>query len=1014
MSNRRGTARLVGRTDELRQLLSAFEEARNGPTAAVFIGGESGVGKTRLVTELVDSLRHTDALVCAGNAIDISEEPSFWPVLDGIRKLLHRERRPNVREVLAPFQAGLDQLLPVSSQVPAAGASWPGEPAADGSLLPTLELLGGALAALGSQGPVVLVVEDLHWADRSTRDLLVYLLTNTSPDPLLIIATYRSDAISSGHPLRRLLPELRRHHQVHFLDLEPLSRQAIAEMIESILGDSPNDSVLDLVWQRCGGNAFIAEETIRAIEDGHGSAVPQTLTDLVLARVDSLAEPVRSVLRAVAVGESPVGHRLLASVVELPEHQLLAALRSAVDEGILMVDPTREGYRFRHTLFKDVLYADLLPGERIHLHATYGRVLAEEGNRKDSRTATRLAYHWDQAQDWPRAFGATVAAAQQAERVYGFAEADRSYARALELDELVDPSARDAGVPPRALLLERAAEVAHLAGEHERAISVLQCRLREDHAVDRETGILLRERLGQYLTAGGQGRQALRAFEEARSRLQADDPPALRVQVLDSYARALLLSGRYQAAQREAEAALRAAEQLESPSRQSGPLGTLGFALAYLGDPDAGLAALEQGRRLAENGGQPEDLGQAYVRLAELLAGPLNRLDEGAQVAEAGANVTRELGLERTYGATLWAIAANTRFRAGRWEDADTYINHALACRPAGTAAIEILLARVKMLLGRDQLDEAETDLATIDVLTAEAVGPRFRIPALTLRAGLELWRGRPERARAAVLLGLEAAENQAEIDVWLMAPLIWHGMRAEGDRTDQARLLGAASPAATDGAVASTLLARVQRLAEEAGQHAPEVADMVKGYLLLCQAEATRAAGTSDPDAWAHAADAWAQLAHPYPTAYARWHQAEALFANHARAAGAAAALTEAHGLALRLGALPLLRLIDDLAARARVDVAARPGPQAAAPEAAARSETIPAPLDALTRRELAVLLELAEGRTNREIADKLYISEKTVSVHVSRVLAKLSVRSRVQASAIVHRLNPPLARQS
>lgn len=981
----------------------------------MFVSGESGVGKTRLVTELADSLQHTDALICTGNAIDISEEPSFWPVLDGIRKLLHRHRNARLDEVLAPFQAGLERLLPAgnglnaSREAPKADSharDTDGE-ANQAGLLPTMELLAGTLAALGKLGPVVLVVEDLHWADRSTRDLLVYLLTTAAPDPLLIVVTYRSDALSSGHPLRRLLPELRRHHQVRFLDLEPLSRPAIAEMIESMLGQPPDESMLELVWERSGGNAFIAEETIRAVEDGQGTGVPQTLRDLVLARVDLLAEPVRSVLRAVAVGESPVGHRLLASVLELPERQLLAALRSAVDDGILVVDATREGYRFRHSLFKDVLANDLLPGERIHLHAAYGRVLAEQVNTGDSRTVTRLAYHWDQAQDWVRALAATVAAAQQAEEVHGFAEADRSYARALELDGLVDATQRPSGVPTRSSLFEHAAEVAHLAGEHERAVALLEARLDEDPGVDRETGMLLRQRLGQYLTALGNGRRALQAFEDARSQLRPGDSVALRATLLDSYARALLLSGRYQAAQREAQAALEAARQLDSPSRQSGPLGTLGFALAYLGDSGAGLAALEQGRVLARTGGQPEDLGQSYVRLAELLAGPLNRLDEGAKVAEEGVDVARQLGLERTYGTTLWAIAANTRFRAGRWDEADAYLTQALACRPTGTAAIEILLARVKMLLGRDQLDEAESDLATIDLLSAEAVGPRFRVPALTLRAGLELWRGRPERARVAVGMGLEASETTGDGDVWLLAPLIWHGMRAEGDATDQVSLSGAGGQGPADPAVVSGLLGRMRVLVEQAGQHAPEVADMVRGYLLLCQAEATRARGASDPAAWAMAADAWGRLAHPYPTAYARWHQAEALFATHARAAGAAGALTEAHGLATRLGALPLLRLIEDLATRARVNLQGAKGDQPAGP-----ADAVPPPLDTLTRRELGVLLELAEGHTNREIAGKLFISEKTVSVHVSRVLAKLGVHTRVQAGAVVHRLNAPLAR--
>lgn len=997
---------------------AAFAESCAGRTLGFVIEGDAGVGKSRLVAEATGAMAER-ATVLVGSGIDIAEKPPFWPVTDALRRFLRQPGTGWATDILDPW-AG---RFPLS----ATGAPVPGDSVAptptDGAELPGVGMLAHVLAALAARKPLVLVVEDLQWADRSTRDLLVFVLATMIDEPVLLLVTCRGDALDRGHPLQRLLPELRRHRRVRFLDLPPLSRAATSELVAAHCGVRPDPSLDELVWDRSEGNPFVAVETLRAAAAGQLHAVPQTLRQMVLGRVGHCSGATLQVLGAVAVGQGPIDHQLLASVVDLPERQLLDALREAVDASILVVDREIQGYRFSHGLLADVVAAELLPGERRYLHRRYGEAIAGRGTLDDARTATLLAHHFDEAGDVQRALEATVAAAEHAERLHGRVEAFEHWTRALRLA----PVAGDPGAtPPWPSLLERGAEAAHLAGEHGRAVALLQQRLADDRGVSGVDLAVLHQRLATYLIAAGRTADALAAHERAVALLPAGAVTPQQAMIVGSHAEALVLTGRFGAGRAEAERALRMAEETGAESEQSQILATLGFALASLEDPSAGIAALQEGRRIAERTGRPHDIGRSIVHLAALMAGPLNRLDEAVATATGGAGRMVELGLERTYGAELHAMAANALFRLGRWQEATERLHTALAAKPTGAQAIELHLARARLLVGRGDFDEAEEELETIEVLSAETTGPRYRVPLLTLRAGLHMWLGRPGEALDSVLSGLEVA-GAASDDVWVLAPLVWHGLRAVADSAEApvgGRTDGARSPEV--GAVTDRLLQRMGQLDERAAQASPEVAATVAGYRALCEAEARRARGASDPDLWAAAAGRWTACSHPYPAAYARFHQAEALFAVRAGSAAAAAALRQAHATARRLGARPFLACVEALAQRARVELAgdvalddgagagpvppvgARvvgPAPGVAAPAA----DRLPSVLDVLTARELVVLAELADGRSNREIGERLFISEKTVSAHVSHILAKLNLRSRVQASALFHRLHPP-----
>ena len=489
-----------------------------------------------------------------------------------------------------------------------------------------------------------------------------------------------------------------------------------------------------------------------------------------------------------------------------------------------------------------------------------------------------------------------------------------------------------------------------------------------------------------------------------------------------------MLSGRYRSSRQQAEAALQVAREAGAQLEETQILATLGFDLAFLGESASGVSALERAQVIAEELGNPDDIGRAYLNRAELLSGPLNRLAEAAEIAERGVARVRQLGLERTYGVALQAIAVNTLFRLGRWSEADVFLRQALAAKPTGTAAIDLCLARAKLSVGRGEFAAAESDLRAVEALAAGGLGLQYEAPLLTLRAGLDLWLGHPQRAREAVNRGIMASINGSD-DVWLLAPLIWHGLRAEAD-------LAAAAAVARDRAghdaattMAAGLWAQVQSLGDDSLDAAPSIRLAIEAYLRMCEGEARRARGDSDPDVWAEAAKRWQELQQPYPAAYARWREAEALLGQRSRSARAAESLRAAHRVAVSLGAAPFRREVESLASRARIFLV-EGGTEERTPTAGAE-QLPPAPPDQsapapdrraaraaakgryrLSDRELDVWLQLPAGLSNNQIGERLFISGKTVSVHVTNILRKLEVKTRVQAIALAYQLgmvDPP-----
>jgi predicted ATPase len=518
---------LAGRAAEAAQLWVAFERARAGSPATVVVAGEAGVGKTRLVTELIGRARAQGALALAGGCLDVGEGVvAYAPLVEALRSLTGAVDPAELERVLGGARAELARLVPELGPLEAGAEAAAGA----GALVPgrLFELLLGVLHRLAERGPLLLVVEDLHWADQSTRDLLGFLVRNLRAGVALLL-TYRSDELHRRHPLRPFLAELDRSGRTERLDLGRLGRPELGELLAGILGEPAPAALAGEILARSEGNPFFAEELLAARVDGVGGfgELPEALRDLLLARVEALPQPAQRLLQVAAVAGRRVDHALLAEVAAQPPGDLVDLLREAVAHHVLVAEGGSGGYAFRHALVQEAIYDDLLPVQRPPLHAAYARALAARIEERGDAAAAelgRLAYHWYAAHDLGQALLASVRAGQAAEAAFAPAEAAGHFERALELWEQA-PEAAASSPLGRGSLLQRAAQAADLAGKDLRAAALISQALTETDAAAEplRAGALL-ERLARYQWGAGDTAAAV-AAASGRSR---SSPPSRR------------------------------------------------------------------------------------------------------------------------------------------------------------------------------------------------------------------------------------------------------------------------------------------------------------------------------------------------------------------------------------------------------------------------------------------------------------------------------------------------------
>ncbi|TDD88157.1 LuxR family transcriptional regulator [Actinomadura darangshiensis] len=965
---------LIGRAEELAALSGALDRAAAGSAGVVLVSGDAGVGKTHLVSALTRAARDRGCAVLVGQCAELGESMPYLPLTDALWAAAGAPEGDDVRAALGARPV-LRGLLPDGEGGPGAGSEL-GQQQLFGAVL-------GLLGELGDERPVLLVLEDLHWADRSTRHLLTFLSRVLQRERVCLVGTYRSDDLHRRHPLRPVVAELLRLPNVTGVEVRPFRPIETAEYLAELSrGSAPvTAEAVDRVHRRSEGNPFYAAELYSTGLDGGTAELPSGLADLLLSRVERLSDDGQRVVRVAAVAGRRVDDELVRRVSGLDEAAVGEALREVVSHQLLV--PSGTGYMFRHALLREAVYADLLPGERTRLHADFARLL--DGARE---SAAELAHHSLAAHDLPAAFAASVRAGGDAIRLGAPAEAFEHYERALELWEAVpDPEA--AAGTDRVRLSLTAARASARAGEIRRAAHRLRRLLDVADPADVPLGSVIREHLATHMLDLDELEEARVMAREAVTMLPADPPTADLAWALATYARTLLYLDPDGEMPALAEKAAESARAAGTPGAEAALLVTLGMYRESR-EADSGVAELfARARDLADAAG---DSPQAALRARFQYA--RTKFDRGDLVgAAAAADEGVRFGLDNGVEWSMYGIAIRTlrylvHYTAGNWAEAGRIADgFPLQVVRPHEAQISSYALFVEVAQGRPVVDER---LRWIAPLWREDLLANYI--ARGLAAEHALWRDEPRTALEHVADIADSVYGEGASFIRIAAT----GLSAHAELAAWARIAGDDEAVRQSAEAADDLMRHVRRSVEFTFDQ-PRTWLGLEGLAWVARAEAERRRvdGVHDVDLWRKTADLFTygdpDGGFVYEVARSRWRLAEALAENGDREA-AAAEWRKAVETAERLDAKPLLSVLRDLGTRARLDTGRA---------ASARS----GPFAALTAREREVLKLVAEGRNNRDIAAALFISPKTASVHVSNILAKLNVTSRTQAAAYAHR---------
>ncbi|WP_369217339.1 ATP-binding protein, partial [Streptomyces flavofungini] len=931
----------VGRTDELGVLNEALARATGSPLEgaggpgpgepqALLLGGEAGVGKTRLVEEFTAAAERQGAVVALGGCVEIGADGlPFTPFSTALRAL--RRRLPE--ELAAAAEGQEEELARLLPELAAPAAHHgPGSRSDEQGMARLFELTARLLERLSRERTVVIALEDLHWADTSTRHLLAYLFRTLRGGRLVLLATYRADDIHRRHPLRPLLAELDRLRTVRRIELGRLSKDEVARQMAGILAVEPEPSLVDDVFERSDGNAFFVEELAVAAHGSSCAGLTDSLRDLLLVRVEELPEDTQRVARVVAEGGSTVEYPLLAEVVGLGEDHLIEALRAAVGTNILLASPDGDGYRFRHSLVREAVSDDLLPGERSRINRRFAEALeAGPALVAADQRAARLATYWYHAHDAAKALPAVLRASVEARRRHAYAEQLRLLERAMELwddtpgavREELRPADYVEGYPPcgcdpattplRYLDLMAEATVAgRLCGERERALKITKRALRlledENDPLRAAWFWVSRSRLVSTLGRGDGWAEIAKAQELMRGL----PPSEVHADVLVHRASWGMLHEPGPETMAAAERAVEYARMVKADTIELNARLTRGNLLIEAGDPETGLAEMYEVRDRVVEQGLVTDLSRAHINLPSALEG-VGRSAESVKVAMEGIAFCRTYGLMDTEG-WVWGNAAESLLSLGRWDEAAEAVAQTHRCaqsdKPRGSAA---------QCSARMALHRGETAAATRYLQSAHHhygshdPQPQYILPLAAIALGIAAAEGRVLDGRAEVERGLASGLPFGTYKYgW---PLLLAAATMEADN----RGLPAAEPGRPEA------VARIRAVTKSLATPIP----LWRAYDEWTRAELLRSEGRDKAADWAAVVEAVEPLDRPFDLASVRLRLAEALLAPDGTDRDAAARLLrQARETAGRLGARPLADAVTGLAQRARLTLdPAEPG---------------------------------------------------------------------------------------
>lgn len=958
---------MVGRDRDLADLREAHLTTLSGAPRVVVVAGEAGIGKTRLLGEFLEGL-DPEVVVARGQCVATgSLGTPFAPVRGVLRDLVSRFGAETVLTAAGPAGRLLGALLP---ELATEGAS-----AVEVAQEQLHDIVGQLLVALSDHAPLVVLVEDAHWADVATVDLLRALVAGLRRGRVTAVLSYRSEDVGRSHPMRPFLLELDRDRQVLRLELSRLSSAEAAELAQLIRGELPDPRDLALLVERSEGVPFFVEELL-GLESLEGGALPETLRELVLARYVRLDERTQAALRLIAAGGASVDHDLLGRVHDGDPADLDEALRTAIAAQLLVTEDT--AYTFRHALTQEAVHEELLPGERARFHARYAAALEELPHLAGSRA--EVAHHWLAAHDLPRALAATVVAAGEAVASGAPAVGGRLGERALELWPQVPDAAALTGMEKADLFLSTAS--AYDEAGDARALAVLDEALAECPREDRRRyALLLHETFvvwHAHSRPGGRelAVQALELLPAGGS--DEDEVVRLRVQVGLGVSHVISRDDADAGAAALEEAVALGRRLLDDPSPLAPELAArvrfelaraltnLGFTRSEQGDVDAAFRALDEALRTSPD--DPRTRLRDTERRSLLLCG-LGRFEEAAKVAAEGHALAREVGQERGWGLSIAQSGVIATLAMGRLPEAERILDRIRAAKPWGFVSAYEAALRAELHVLRDESAAAAEVLADVGTLidATAANDVEDAMAMVVARVSVALARGDLRGAWAALgdVLAGEVPPPGTSYRTLVSAARVLGGMR----RADLSPEDGTLDEAAQ---VVRRTFERVTAW------------DVKRLWQAVLEAELSGPDGAgSDLAAWQAAAEAAADERIPvHEHAHALYRLAEAQIAGGDRTA-AAESLARAAELAGRSGLVRVGRLVDDLASRSGID---RPRRRGSVLE--------------LTARERQVLELVTQGLTNRQIGERLFISDKTASVHVSAILRKLGATSRTEAA--------------
>ncbi len=1019
MTRRMSTPAFVGRSGELDWMLASADVAEAGRASLAIVGGEAGVGKTRLVAEVVARLRARGWLVLGGGSVALGDDGlPFGPIVEALRVLVREVDPARIAEAAGPGLPELARLVPELSRVGGDGQA--PAPQAEWVQVRIFEGVLRLLANLSETEPVLLVVEDLHWADRSTRDLLAFLARNARAERLFVVATFRTDELHRRHPLTTWLAEAERQPRVQRTDLARFGHDDLVDLLgqlTGVAGEPIAATLVDLIARRSDGNAFFAEELVASIDESGRwrHQLPDTLRDVLLVRLAARSDAAGRLLEIAAVAGREVSHELLADVCGLSEAELTAALREAVDAQILLVGSSgpADCYRFRHALLQEAAYDQLLPSERRHIHETYAHALEARpaiGGAAEASRLVELAHHWSAAHDPTRALHAAVEAGDTSRTVYAYAEAGRQYERAIELWDAVPaddrPTDRDLGD-----LYDAASATATLVGDGSRAVSLAQHAIELVDAApgrDRERRARARERLGFAAWLAGDTATSIRLLEEAVDLLSDTPPSIVQGRVLAGLAGNLMLAGRSAESVPFAERAIACARTIGDLAIESRAMNVLGVDRAALGNIGASIDLLRRAMAIGSPADDPLNDKSVYTNLGTVLEMG-GFVEEALDVSLAGAEHIRRYGSELSFLIFLEVNAAAMLIELARYPEAAELLDRNVSRVMPGVSTIHLNSTLAHLEIRTGKLAAARHHLVIAEAEASRIADAQFVIDLHTFATEIESWEDDPV---AALAVAIEGLDRLADIDdAVILGQLAIPAVRAGADLAVRSR--AGRDPAGAEAAVAAVrdvidrYRASTARLTE-----IDQLAEHEIGWRMdLCAAELARGAGDDHPTRWDAIRPVVAARPAPFLEAYVLWRAADA-FAALGDHVGAAERLRAAHTIARRIGAPLLMVRIEGLGRRLRVDLVTSTDDDVplvtGAPKAeeTAEAPAIVADPFGLTVREREVLALVAEGYTNRRIASELFISDSTAGVHVSNILGKLGVVSRTEAATVAVRL--------